>query len=114
MIEAHHNADIAKKLNNDNFWGLETCLYLCVNAYVTVQINLCTPAGLMLNGSEGIVNDIVYADGGGPTSQPKFIMVDFGAQKRSILLSRQSKPQSMGTNLPIHSNVSTSKARQKR
>lgn len=79
LIEAQHSEKNAKKLSNDYFWGLETCLYLCVNARVTVQINLCTPAGLM-NGSEGIVKDIVYADSGGPTSQPKFVMVDFGTQ----------------------------------
>lgn len=81
-IEAQHDLKEGRNLADDNFWGLQLALYLCVNAMVTLQINLCLAAGLV-NGTEGLVKDIVYddsSDGSDPTRLPKFVMVDFGSK----------------------------------
>jgi ATP-dependent exoDNAse (exonuclease V) alpha subunit len=59
------------------FRGLEKQLFLAVVAKVFVTQNLCSKAGLV-NGSNGIVKDIVYEEGATAPKLPKFVWVDFG------------------------------------
>ena len=76
LIEARHTGD-SKKMGSDAFINLDRSLFFCVGAKVVMTQNVCQPAGLC-NGATGVVMDIVYNDGEGPPSLPRFVMVDFG------------------------------------
>ena len=65
------------------FSGLEHIVELCVGARVLLTFNLWTEAGLV-NGSNGIVREIIYRDGYGPHSKkenglPLAVVVEFDA-----------------------------------
>ena len=60
LIEAKHNNAAASRKSSDLFWGLETTLFLCVGAHISLTINLCSKANLV-NGATGVVKDVVYA-----------------------------------------------------
>jgi hypothetical protein len=76
LIEAEHTGR-SKSMNSSAFMGLNCFLFLSVFAKVVMTQNVCQPAGLC-NGATGTVMDIVYNDGEGPPSLPKFVWVDFG------------------------------------
>jgi hypothetical protein len=65
------------KFKDDKFWGLETSLYLAVGARVYMTQNVSAKLGLV-NGSQGIVKDLIYEPGKNTPSLPKFVWVDFG------------------------------------
>ena len=78
-IEAKHTG-YGKSKTPDFFMGLEVALYLAVGAKVLLTYNQSIGAGLV-NGSVGIVKDIVYdenEDDTSPTRLPKHVWVDFG------------------------------------
>ena len=77
LIEAKHNNFAASRKSSDLFWGLETTLFLCVGAHISLTINLCSKANLV-NGATGVVKDIVYAEDKKPPDLPILVMVDFG------------------------------------
>jgi ATP-dependent exoDNAse (exonuclease V) alpha subunit len=77
LIEAKHNNFAASTKSSDLFWGLETTLFLCVGAHISLTINLCSKANLV-NGATGVVKDIVYAEDKKPPDLPILVMVDFG------------------------------------
>jgi len=74
-IIAENNNSYAKASSDDLANNLQNVLEVCVGARVMLRINLWTEGGLV-NGSIGVVEDIVFCDGD-EEDKPSFILVKF-------------------------------------
>ena len=71
-----HSDNIALNANARDFWGLKNVLYLSVGSKVMLRINLLTKFGLV-NGSQGIIRDIIFDENATENDMPKVIIVEF-------------------------------------
>ncbi len=66
----------AKIYNSDNFNGLQNILNVCINAKITLTMNLWTNKGLV-NGANGVIRDIIFAENAIEGSLPEAIFIEF-------------------------------------
>ena len=71
-----HSDNVALSADARDFWGLKNVLYLSVGSKVMLRINLLTKFGLV-NGSQGIIRDIIYDENATENDMPKVIIVEF-------------------------------------
>ena len=72
------NSAGARRFSEQHAQNLPNEMYLCVGSKVSLTKNLKQEANLV-NGSTGIVKDIIYAEGDTPVnSLPMYVIVDFG------------------------------------
>jgi ATP-dependent DNA helicase PIF1 len=75
-IVAVHTGHRASKADSNTAKGLEAHLLLARGARIMLRYNLWTDVGLV-NGSMGIVQEILFAEGQGPPSLPNAILIEF-------------------------------------
>ena len=75
-INAINKPARGKNYNDDQFSGLKNFINLAINVKVTLTSNLWTTFGLV-NGANGTVKDIIYANNYIPNDLPKAIFIEF-------------------------------------
>ncbi len=76
IINAIHTGRDASKTNSNIAKGLEARLLLTRGARIMLRANLWTEVGLV-NGSMGIIQEILYEEGQRPPSLPNVILIEF-------------------------------------
>jgi len=77
-IDAIHNIPAAANGSEEDTKRLPLYLYLSVNSKIVLLWNLCVAFNLV-NGTTGIVKDIIYAEGNTPPQLPTTIIVEIHA-----------------------------------
>jgi hypothetical protein len=80
LIEAENTGN-ARNMSGDHLMGLQCKLSLSVDAKVVITSNMAECLGLV-NGTVGVVKDIVYADSARTPGQPDCVWVDIGDRYR--------------------------------
>ncbi len=75
-IFAENNCSKAKRADSNKAHGLRQRVDLAKGAYVMLTSNLWPEAGLV-NGTKGVVREILYPEGATPTALPSAVMVEF-------------------------------------
>ena len=83
-----HSDNIALNADAKDFWGLKNVLYFSVGSKVMLRINLLTKYGLV-NGSQGIIRDIIFDENATENDMPKVIIVEFSDYTGKPLLGEK-------------------------
>lgn len=98
-INAVHNRTKAKAVSSSQFRNLEAVCYLSVNALVMYTANSSFPYKIV-NGSVGVVKDILYATGESPPNDlPVAVIVEFDSYCGPPLFTCRGEDNSM---IPIN------------
>ncbi len=83
-----HSDKTAMSADPRDFWGLENVFYASVGSKVMLRVNLLTKFGLV-NGSIGIIRDIIYDQNANENDMPKVIVVEFPDYTGQPLIGHQ-------------------------
>ena len=87
LIEASHNNATAMQGSDLQAQNLSRTLYLSENCRVMLRRNLCVQKGLV-NGSLGVVRNIVYLPGMRPPALPALLLVEFDKYQGPFIRDR--------------------------
>ncbi len=90
IINAIHTGRDASKTNSNIAKGLEARLLLARGARIMLRANLWTEVGLV-NGSMGIIQEILYEEGQRPPSLPNVILIEFNDYTGSAITTVKGK-----------------------